>query len=451
MQRVDVRVSFIVASLLGVCLFLVGCSTAEETRSTEMATSTAAVTEQPTVTPLPTLTLDDTLAKGFEIRDFEAIHAVDKEDANKYLIFGNMEVKQTATGLPDELAALLGRWEGYSYAPPVKKERKLVLMIQQIDLQGGKAYTWSGTNLQYPDSLEEIEFRVVWDEGLVLEWQLYDVDGSQQKARLRYDAEKEALEGWTTGLEVETLNNPCELTRKRSFYVYKEYAKYLESKRITTKTYKNNALSSFGMGYMVYLPEGYEESTDKSWPLLFFLHDYRERGDNALLLANASPFMYIRENGVLPMIIAAPLLNSDNSYVSFPEEYLDGVLAEMRSEYRVDAQRVYVSGLSMGGEATWRFALHQPQTFAAIAPLCGYFDQTDLETMKMIKDVPVWAYHGANDVVVPVIEGQSPVVALKKVGGNVRFSILEEHDHDVWTDTYSDPAFYDWLLQNQRP
>jgi predicted peptidase len=115
----------------------------------------------------------------------------------------------------------------------------------------------------------------------------------------------------------------------------------------------------------------------------------------------------------------------------------------------VDRQRIYVTGLSMGGEATYRFALQQPEMFAAIAPLSAYLS-SPLD-MKRIKDVPVWAIHGADDTLVPLSVGRKPVDALIKAGGNIRFSVLANHDHDVWTDTYSDPQFYDWLLQHQRP
>lgn len=142
--------------------------------------------------------------------------------------------------------------------------------------------------------------------------------------------------------------------------------------------------------------------------------------------------------------------------------YMDGVLAEILADYRVDQKRIYVTGLSMGGEATYRFALHQPHTFAAIAALtafdarfypdavrAGYVPST--EPLAGIKDLPVWAIHGADDQVIPLSAAQSTVEALRQAGVNVRFTILENHDHDVWTDTYSDPKFYDWLFQYQRP
>jgi predicted peptidase len=145
------------------------------------------------------------------------------------------------------------------------------------------------------------------------------------------------------------------------------------------------------------------------------------------------------------------LLTAFEGYSSFPEAYMDGVLKEVRADYRVDPRRIYVTGLSMGGEAAYRFALHRTDTFAAIAPLSAYFKRADAAAMKPIKDLPVWAIRGADDTVVPVAKARQPVDALKEAGNDVRFTVLPGHDHDVWTDTYSDPAFYDWLLQHRRP
>jgi predicted peptidase len=80
-------------------------------------------------------------------------------------------------------------------------------------------------------------------------------------------------------------------------------------------------LERYGKGYLLYLPESYEIDSSKTWPLIFFLHGYGDRGDNLLLLAKASPFMYIREKGSLPCIIGAPVLSED--YQSFPDDYIN--------------------------------------------------------------------------------------------------------------------------------
>ena len=402
-------------------------------------------------TPLPTLSLEETSVEKFVVTDFGALHSPVAGDTDKYVILGNLPVSKPAPDLSPELAAFLGRWEGYIGGTPVKNDRKTVLVVQEITLQGGKAIGWSGTNLQYPDRVGEIHFRVIQGDPPAIEWQIFWPGGVQEIDKFTYDRDRGLLVGWSKISPGNTTVGPHKLSHDQSFYVYKDYTQYLAGKHIYAESYQSADLQPYGQGYLLYLPEGYEADTQKTWPLILFLHGYGDRGDNPLVIAKASPFMYIREKGPLPFIIAAPLLTSFEGYSSFPEAYLDGVLAEVRANYRIDAQRIYLTGLSMGGEATWRFALHQPDTFAAIAPLSAYLNHADPAAMKSIKDLPVWAIHGADDTVFSVAKGQQPVDALKEAGGNVQFTVLQGHDHDTWTDTYSDPKFYDWLLKHEKP
>jgi predicted esterase len=445
-KRWATPMGFVIVGLIVVLLGPAGCMPGQ--------TPGPALTPVPPTaapTPLPTLSLDETSVKLFAVTDFNAVHSPVGGDPNQYLIFGNVPVSKPAADLPAELAVFLGRWEGYNYGPPVKKDRKLVLVIQEITTQGGKAVGWSGTNLQYPDAVGDIHFRVVPGDAPSIQFQIIWPGGIKEIDTYTYDRNRDLILGWAKLPANDSTSGPFELSRDRSFYVYKDYAQYLAGKRIYSKTYKNSELQHYGQGYLLYLPEGYEDHPEKTWPLIFFLHGYGDRGDNVFLLAKASPFMYIREKGPLPVIIAAPLLNAFEGYSSFPGEYMDGALTEVQADYRVDAKRIYVTGLSMGGEATYRFAVVQPETFAAIAPLSAYVDSETYSMLGRIKALPVWAIHGAEDTVIPLARAQQPVDALKAAGGNIRFTVLEGHDHDVWTDTYSDPAFYDWLLQHQRP
>lgn len=416
--------------------------------TTPTAAPTATPTSQPTT--LPTLSLEDTYAKEYVITDFDLAHAPVDGDANKYLIFGNIPVSKPAADLPPELAVFLGRWEGYIDAPPVKKDRKLVLVIQEINAREGKAVGWSSANIQYPDRIGEIRFRVFPGEQPSIEFQVFWPDGNKEIDTFTYDREAGSLRGWAKSAN-DTTYGTFELSRDRSFYVYKDYARYLAGLRITPQEYQDSELTHYGQGYLLYLPEGYEDQPEKTWPLIFFLHGYGDRGDNVFLLAKASPFMFIREKGPLPFIIVAPLLNAFEGYSSFPDAYLDGVLEEIQANYRVDAKRMYLTGLSMGGEAAYRLAVNHPATFAALVPLSTYVDSKTYTMLDRIKDLTVWVIHGEGDTVFPLAKAQQPVDALQAAGGNVQFTVLEGHDHDTWTDTYSDPAFYDWLLQHQRP
>ncbi|MEH1832004.1 MAG: prolyl oligopeptidase family serine peptidase [Nostoc sp.] len=117
------------------------------------------------------------------------------------------------------------------------------------------------------------------------------------------------------------------------------------------------------------------------------------------------------------------------------------------ASYSVDADRVYLTGLSMGGYGTWHFAAAQPQRFAAIAPICGGGNP---QAVRKLKNLPVWAFHGAKDNVVPLSESEIMVLELKACGGNVKFTVYPEADHDSWTQTYDNPELYEWFLQHQR-
>ncbi len=388
------------------------------------------------------LSSSKTSSRDFTISDFEAVHSPVNNAEHAYLIFGNIPVSAPAQGLAPDLAVFLGRWEGYDYSPPVRKDYKAVLVIQDISAQGGKACLWLGTNLQYPASIREIQFQVIPGSVPAIEFRA-PFGNAMQTVRLIHDPGKKILRS------PDSAHRPLELGRERSFYVYKDYSQYLAGKQIYSRAYQDKDLQQYGEGYLLYLPEGYADSPTKTWPLIFFLHGSGDRGDNIFLLAKASPFLYIREKGPLPFIMVAPLLKT--SYNLFPIEYLEGVLAEAQASYRVDPQRIYGTGLSLGGEATYRLAIHQPEAFAAIAPLSAALEDNQVSQLERIKNLPVWAIHGANDTIIPLSLGRQPVDALIKIGGNIRFTILEGHDHDTWTDTYSDPAFYDWLLQHRRP
>jgi predicted esterase len=399
--------------------------------------------------PVPILPLEETSATEFVIDDFDAVHAQVNGDVNEYLIFGNLPVLEPAADIPPELAVFLGRWEGYSFSPPIKKDRKVVLVIQEITPQGGKGFVWSGTNLQYPDIVGEIRFRVVPGEIPSVEWQFVWPDGRREIASFTYHQDKALLIGWTGAEGSSDTSGPYELSRDRSFNVYKDYAGYLETRFIYPREYQSEDLQQYGKGYLLYLPEGYESNSEKTWPLLFFLHGSGDRGDNLLLLPKASPFMMIREKGPLPFIIVAPLLS--DSYLTFTNDYMDAALKEIMTNYRVDPKRIYLTGMSMGGEAAYRFALHQPDTFAAVASLCAFLDTSQNTSNQGIEGMPVWAIHGSDDQIIPLVWGQQAAQALETAGADVRFSVLQGYDHDVWTDTYSDPQFYKWFMQYRTP
>jgi len=101
----------------------------------------------------------------------------------------------------------------------------------------------------------------------------------------------------------------------------------------------------------------------------------------------------------------------------------------------------------MGGAGTWDFASRYPHRVAAIAPICGWTDEAQA---AYLKHVPVWAFHGAQDDIVPLRESQVMVNAVTNAGGDARLTIYPQAGHDSWTETYANPELYDWLLLHKR-
>ena len=117
------------------------------------------------------------------------------------------------------------------------------------------------------------------------------------------------------------------------------------------------------------------------------------------------------------------------------------------ARYRVDEDRVYVTGLSMGGFGTWSLLALHPDRFAAAAPICG--GGTPRLACRAGR-LPIWVFHGADDPTVPLRRSEEMVDALAACGGDVRFTVYPNTGHDSWTKTYDDPAFFDWLLEHRR-
>jgi predicted peptidase len=129
------------------------------------------------------------------------------------------------------------------------------------------------------------------------------------------------------------------------------------------------------------------------------------------------------------------------------EALLDAILARPD----VDTSRVYLTGLSMGGFGTWHLAVQRPEAFAAIAPICGAGSMVNSLPHRIyrLKHMPVWAFHGADDDIVPLASQQVLIDALHEVTeAEVRFTVYPNVGHDSWTQTYANPALYDWFLQH---
>ena len=200
--------------------------------------------------------------------------------------------------------------------------------------------------------------------------------------------------------------------------------------------------------YLLYLPTGYAESKNQ-WPLILFLHGAGERGDDLeKVKIHGPPKLIAKEGKELPFVVVSPQCPEEGWWSNDPQiEVLDALLDHIVYRYRIDQNRIYVTGLSMGGFGSWHLAAKYPDRFAAIAPICGGGDPRDA---PRISHLPVWAFHGAKDTIVEPDKSREMVDALKKAGSDVKFTIYPEAGHDSWTETYNNPELYNWLLKHRR-
>jgi predicted peptidase len=208
------------------------------------------------------------------------------------------------------------------------------------------------------------------------------------------------------------------------------------------KHFETQITVSAKLDYLLYLPKGYQDST-KEWPLMLFLHGAGESGSDLAKVKTHGPPKIVESKPDFPFILVSP----QSPGRGWNPETLNALLNDIQKNYRVDKDRVYLTGLSMGGFGTWALAAAHPEKFAAIVPICGGGNTAD--AAKLAK-LPIWVFHGEKDPTVPVQNSKEMVAAIKAAGGNVKATYYPEAGHDSWTETYNNPELYKWLLEQKR-
>lgn len=211
----------------------------------------------------------------------------------------------------------------------------------------------------------------------------------------------------------------------------------------TAHTSKKEVTRVEGLDYLLALPRGYGEDAEKEWPLVIFLHGAGERGEDLELVKKHGPPKLVEEGREFPFLLASPQCPADGWWTEQPVLELVDHLEE---KYRVDRQRIYLTGLSMGGYGTWHFATKAPHRFAAIAPVCGGGVPY---RMRSIPHLPVWAFHGDQDSVVPLEESERLIRQLEAVKNTrARLTVYPETGHNSWSPAYTTEELYEWLLSH---
>lgn len=217
------------------------------------------------------------------------------------------------------------------------------------------------------------------------------------------------------------------------------------SEPATAERFERPSNEILRLDYLLSLPEGYAKEADKRWPLVVFLHGAGERGTDLAKVAVHGPPKLAAAGERFPFVLVSPQCPEDQWWTEQPVlELID----HLEETLRIDPDRIYLTGLSMGGYGTWHFATLAPPRFAAIAPICGGGIPY---RMRLIPHLPVWAFHGAKDVAVPLEESSRLVAALEKAGNQqTKFTVYPEAGHDSWTKSYANPELYQWLLAQRR-
>lgn len=199
--------------------------------------------------------------------------------------------------------------------------------------------------------------------------------------------------------------------------------------------------------YLCYLPPEHGRG-DAKFPLLLFLHGRGESDGPLAKVATWGPPKYLAAGEALPFVVLSPQCPKDGFWSDDTQQRrLRLLLDHAERTLRIDPDRIVVAGLSMGGFGTWRLCAEQPERFAAAVPVCGAGDPA--WGPKLVR-LPIWAWHGTEDRIVPPHKTAELVEAIRKAGGaRVRHTTLEHIGHNSWEAAFRSPELWQWL-ERQR-
>lgn len=225
------------------------------------------------------------------------------------------------------------------------------------------------------------------------------------------------------------------------------------------------ALNGTTYRYQIFVPASYAPS--QSWPVILFLHGAGERGSDGYVQTQVGLAAAIRQNAArFPAIVVFPQATAESSWTGTLARVAVMALDQTTREYQTDPSRVYLTGLSMGGNGTWYIAYRNPRRFAAIAPICGWISPTFWKAAdpvvpadsgetysafaRQLRQTPTWIFHGEVDPLVPVDEGRKAFAALQAAGASVQYTEVPGTGHDSWDPAYASPRFWAWLFAQRR-
>ena len=203
--------------------------------------------------------------------------------------------------------------------------------------------------------------------------------------------------------------------------------------------------------YLTYLPTDYGANVSTKWPAIIFLHGGSSRGNDLnRVKANGIPDRLERGKNI-PFIVIAPQCPIDKRWET--DDWFDVLYAEITTRYRIDTNRIYLTGFSLGGSGTWYLAMKHPSTFAAIAPISGKTShiQFIVDSACKLVGVPIWVFHGKDDEIVDVKETYQIAERLDQCNVAYSLSVFDGHKHwQTQWEVYGDDKIYSWFLECKR-
>ena len=202
------------------------------------------------------------------------------------------------------------------------------------------------------------------------------------------------------------------------------------------------------ISYLLLPPKSYNAA--QKYPLVLFLHGAGERGsDNKAQIA--------RDNGILqwvtpanqtkfPCFLVAPQCSAGD-WDAGKRGHLREVIKKLAKEFNIDPQRLYVTGLSLGGAGTWFSVMDKPDFFAAAVPMSGWGNPGGAEKIKAL---PIWNFHAADDPVVKVDGSRKMIEAIEKAGGKPKYTEYPTGGHGIWPRAYKTDGILDWLFAQKN-
>jgi predicted peptidase len=191
--------------------------------------------------------------------------------------------------------------------------------------------------------------------------------------------------------------------------------------------------------YLTYLPENYDSTQAKLYPVILYLHGRSASGTDLNKVRRYGLPFFLDRGKKLDFIVVAPQCPWGKRWSS--EDWIDTLLLELNTQYHVDNDRIYLTGMSLGGFGTWELANKYPHLFAAIAPMCG---GGKTEWADNICHLPTWVFHGVQDRLVPVLRSDQMVKALEAHHALIKYDRLTKKGHDLHR-LFDNDELYQWF------